>query len=189
MARKKVQPKVTPIVAKANTTRDQLMGLRAAEKALKSQINVIVETCDLDPETMAARINAAMDNKHGRTVGLLNLLAATAHWPADKGEAKSVPTNKLLISDKVDTLVLSMLREARGFHTFIAEDLTIMAGIEPNYEKYSELSQILLEDLGLDYIPQIIIDKETWLREETKAIDKATKDQAEMLEAIEKYKA
>ena len=64
-----------------------------------------------------------------------------------------------------------------------------MAGIEPNYEQYSELSQILLEDLGLDNVPKLTIDRETWLREETKAIDKATKDQAEMLEAIEKYKA
>ena len=189
MPRKKTQPIATSIVAKANTTRDQLIGLRAAEKALKAQIQTIVTTCDLDPETMAARINAAMDNKHGRTVGLVNLLAATAHWPADKGEAKSVPTNKLLISDKVDTLVLSMLREARGYHTFIAEDLTIMAGVEPNYERYSELATILLEDLNLESIPQVTIDRETWLREETKAIDKATKDQAEMLEAIEKYKA
>ena len=188
MARKSKQP-TTPIVAKTSTVRDQLAGLRQAEKALKAQINAIVTTCDLDPETMAARINAAIDNRHGRTVGLINLLCATAHWPADKGEAKSVPTNKLLISDKVDTLVLSMLREARGFHTFIAEDLTIMPGVEPDYEKYSELSQILLEDLGLETVPTITIDRETWLREEAKAIDKASKDQAEMLEAIEKYKA
>ena len=188
MARKPKQP-TTSIVAKTSTVRDQLAGLRQAEKALKAQINAIVTTCDLDPETMAARINAAIDNKHGRVIGLINLLSATAHWPADKGEAKSVPTNKLMIADKVDTLVLSMLREARGYHTFIAEDLTIMAGIEPNYEQYSELSQILLEDLGLDNVPKLTIDRETWLREETKAIDKATKDQAEMLEAIEKYKA
>ena len=186
MEREPKQP-TTPI--KTSAMRDQLMGLRAAERALKAQIQTIVTTCDLDPETMAARINAAMDNKHGRVIGLINLLAATAHWPVDKGEAKSVPTNKLLISDKVDTLVLSMIREARGFHTFIAEDLTIMDGIEPDYEKYSELAQILLEDLDIENVPQLTIDREIWLREETKAKDKATKDQAEMLEAIEKYKA
>ena len=189
MARKPKTPKATPVAAKPLSVRDQLNAMRTAEKALKSQIQAIVKTCDLDADTMASRINAAIDNKHGRVIGLINLLSATAHWPADKGEAKSVPTNKLLIADQVDTLVLSMLREARGYHTFIAEDLTIMAGIEPNYEQYSELSQILLEDLGLESVPQLTIDRDVWLREEAKAVDKATRDQAEMLEAIEKYKA
>ena len=170
--------------------REQLTALRAAEKALKAQINTIVTTCDLDPEPMAARIASAMENKHGRVIGLINLLTAVAYWPADKNEAKSAPANKLAITDKVDTLVLSMIKDVRGFHSFVTPELEIITGEEPDYDKYSELATILLEDLLPDQaIPTIAIDKAIWLAEESKAATKALQSQQDMLEAIEKYKA
>lgn len=129
--------------------RRELIGKQAGLiKALVKQINQITASLDLDDERMARRIDSAMKSEYGAINGLINLVASLAHWPADVGNGMDVPTNRTTLANAgFDLVLLEQIRQSRGYHTFISDELKIIDGVEPDYETYSQLCTIYLESI------------------------------------------
>lgn len=158
-------------------------------KALKTLVNGITDIVGLDEERIGKRIDSAMQSEYGRVNGMVNLVSALAHWPAEAGDGSAVSENRKLLESKLnlDLLTLADIRTFRGFHTFHTEDLETIDGQAPSYEDYEDYVAMFLEDL--DLTPQrITIDSATWERQEAKA-KRQTVEKIEALRlAVEKHK-
>ena len=167
----------------------QINANREAVTTLKKLIYNITDRLSLDDESMQRRVDAAVKSEYGPVNGLINLLAAIATWPADQGDGSSVAGNKKILEEefKLDLLLLDDIRIYRGYHTFIADDLTIIAGQEPSYEDYADYCTIFLEDLNIkSYKPTI--ERTKWQLLETKAKARVEKDIVERQEALAKHR-
>ena len=168
--------------------RRQLIGKQAGLiKALVKQINQITASLDLDDERMARRIDSAMKSEYGAINGLINLVASLAHWPADVGNGMDVPTNRTTLANAgFDLVLLEQIRQSRGYHTFISDELKIIDGVEPEYETYSQLCAIYLEAITNEEDDTLInitsIDQVKWDKREQIEIN-AAKLELELKEA------
>lgn len=179
-------------MAKLNTAkvRASIEAERSTIKGLRTLINSITELVGLDEERMSKRIDAALQSEYGRVNGLVNLLAAVVHWPAEAGDGPSVSENRKLIEERLglDLLLLADIRQLRGYHTFHTDDLTIIDGIEPSYDEYEAYVQVLLEDLKLQPQARIVIDPITWQKAEARAKVQAVESIAQLRDAVERHK-
>lgn len=156
---------------------------------LTSTIMQITELCNLDEEKMYRRILTAKKSEYGRINGLINLLAAVTNWPADAGDGASVAMNQQLIAKQgTDLDILEDIRSFRGYHTFVADDLSVINGVEPDYENYSDYCAVFLDSYGLTN-SRVAIDPTKWRLAEIRAKDKALKDLESMKQAIADHKA
>ena len=89
-------------------------------RELTSLVNKIADTCGLDEERIAKRIDVALQSEYGRINGLINLLSSLAKWPAEQGDGSSVATNRQLLRDelKLDLVLLEDINTFKGYHTF-----------------------------------------------------------------------
>ena len=178
-------------IAKVKATRAQEKEILAA---LKKKVNGIVDECGLDEEAMARRVQNAVQGKtakeYGRINGMINLLAAVCKWPAEQGDGASVSANQLAIESElnVDLMLLEDISTYKGYHSFCTEDLTIIDGVEPQYEQYSDHCSILLEDLGFDRAATEIVPSR-WASLESIAVKHAKEERVTLTEAAEKFKA
>lgn len=161
---------------------------RAAVSKLKSTINSIVNELALDEERMDKRVDSATRSEYGTINGLINLVASIANWPAEPGDGSQVSTNRRVLEDKfeLDLMLLEDIRNYRGYHSFVTDDLEIIDGTEPDYENYTDYCEIFLETLGVSS-NRPSIDAAKWNRAEDKAKAKALEDLASMKEELEKF--
>ena len=163
---------------------------RAAKKALTGLIKNIVTDLSLDEDRMAKRVDSAIKSEYGAINGLVNLVAAISNWPVENGDGSLVSTNRMILEDKfnLDLVMLDDIRRFRGFHSFVTDDIEIIAGTEPDYENYTDYCQIFLEELGVKS-NRPTINPDAWARAEAKATIKATADQAQMERELAVHKA
>jgi len=170
--------------------RKEIESNRAATAKIKSILKAIVSECDLDEGRMAKRIHSATRSEYGVTNGLINLLAAVANWPAEAGDGANVATNSLILEEKLglDLALLSDIRNYRGHHTFVTDELEIIAGQEPVYDQYSLYCNVLLADLGVES-SRPTISETKWQAAEKSAKDRASIELETMRAEIERHKA
>lgn len=163
---------------------------RNAVKALKDLIGRIVADFSLDEDRMAKRIDSASRSEYGAINGLVNLVASIANWPVEQGDGSMVSTNRQLLEIKfdLDLMLLDDIRTYRGFHSFVTDELVIIAGVEPQYENYTDYCEIFLEDLGVTS-NRPTIDADKWNRAEVKAKERAEIDLDTMRAELELHKA
>lgn len=163
---------------------------REALKALRGLIMEITEKLSLDEEKMEKRLDSAFNSEYGQINGTINLLCAIANWPADVGDGASVASNKKIIEEefKLDLMLLADIRESRGFHTFVTDDMQIMHGVEPKYQDYADDCEIFLQEQFDITAHKPTIDKTTWERAETRAKTNATEELERMKEQVERHK-
>lgn len=172
--------------------RKQLVAEKATLDTLTKLLYKIADLCGLDDEKMARRIDRAKQSEYGRIDGMVNLLSAVCHWPAEAGDGSAVSENKRLIEEKLNLnlMLLSDIRQFRGFTSFVSDDLQIIAGVEPQYEDYEDSVTILLEDMKLT--PQresFSINAGLWQRLEANAQTRATAEIEQLRAEIERTKA
>ena len=172
-------------LAQVKATRTQE---KAIIKAIKDKILEITDTCGLDDERMARRVQVALKAEYGRINGMINLLAAVAKWPAEQGDGASVSTNQLMLENdmKMDLMLLEDISSYKGYHTFHTDELEIIDGVEPQYEAYSDHCSLLLEDLGFERAAAEIVPSR-WMSLEKRAVGKAKDDVAELRAAVERH--
>ena len=172
--------------------RKQIKAENATMETLSAILYQICDICGLDDDKMSRRIHTAQKSDYGRIDGMVNLLASVAHWPAEPGDGSAVAENQRMIKEQLnlDLLLLDDIRRYRGYTSFASDDLTLITGVEPNYEEYEDSVTILLEDMNLT--PQrnsFSINPDMWHRLELKAQTRA-KDEIEQLRVeIERTKA
>lgn len=164
---------VTPI-SRVDIKRMSIADERETIAALKKKIYTITDLVGMDEEKINRRITAALRSEYGRVNGMVNLLAAIIKWPAEQGEGTLVNENKALIekSITIDAMLLEDITTFRGYHSFVTDDLSIVTGVQPNYEDYTDYVHILLTDMGL--VPgRVVIEPTSWEQQEEKAIKSA----------------
>ena len=152
----------------------------------------MTDTCGLDDEKIAKRIDVALSSEYGRINGLINLIGSLAKWPAEPGDGASVSTNRQLLREelKLDTILLEDIIAFRGYHTFHDDELNVIEGVEPSYEEYEDYCYLFLESMDLldEQAIRPTISRTTWERNEKRAIER-TKVQIDMLKAeVERHK-
>jgi hypothetical protein len=176
---------------------------QVAVTALTAKIKEIAKVLDLDEERVLKRIDNATSSEYGATNGLINLVASIANWPVEQGDGANVSTNRAILADKIglNLVLLAEIKSLRGYHTFISDDLTKIAGVEPDYEAYQQYCQIFLEDIladatkSIDNIDEVLeqitgkLTSEKWTKAEAKAIRSADLEYQERLADIELHKA
>lgn len=193
MATKKTtarKPRTPKTISRLDSKRATIQANRAAVKKLKDlAINIALEL-NLDEDRMAKRIDAAMRSEYGAINGLVNLTASIANWPAEPGDGNMVSANRAVLEDKfnLDLMLLEDIRTFKGYHTFVTDELVIMAGVEPMYEDYADYCQIFLEELGLE-ANRPTIEQSKWENREAKAKEQAKEDLLGMQDDLAKHKA
>ena len=164
---------------------------KVALQSLRKLIKDITEELSLDEERMARRLDAAFSSEYGPINGTVNLLTSIANWPAEAGDASMLSVNKQILEDKfkLDLLLLSDIRNNRGFHTFVTDDLEILTGEEPNYSDYSDDCEIFLDETFNVTVNRPTIDKTQWERLELRAQAKAELELERMKAQVERHKA
>lgn len=125
---------------------------RVQTKVLKDNIQKIVDLCKLDDQRMSFRIRSAESSEYGRVSGLTNLLAAIVCWPAEQGDGASVMQNQRVIESelKIDIYLMEDIKQAKGYHTWMNDELEVIDGKAPNTERYQMLVEILIEEIGIN---------------------------------------
>ena len=141
---------------------------------LKQNIQKIVDLVGLDPERMSFRIRSAESSEYGRVSGLTNLLAAVVCWPAEQGDGASVTTNQRKIESdlKTDIYLMEDIKDAKGYHTWLNDDLELIAGKAPNTDRYQMLVEILVEQIGINEAITSTFNEEETTELEEFGIDK-----------------
>lgn len=177
------------VTSRLDSKRAEIQSNREASKVLKTLLKNITSTLDLDEERMAKRIDSATRSEYGAINGLVNLVASVANWPVESGDGALVSTNRIILEDKfnLDLVMLDDIRQFRGFHSFVTDDIEIINGVEPDYENYTDYCEIFLDELGVKSTrPSICPSK--WKSAETRAIAKAKLDQTQMNEELAFHK-
>ena len=197
--------------------KEQLKLERKLEKVqtgvLKTNIEKIVDLVGLDSERMSFRIRSAEGSEYGRVSGLTNLLAAIVCWPAEQGDGASVTANQRKIENelKTDIYLMEDIKDAKGYHTWLNDELELIKGKAPNTQRYQMLVEILVEETGIndaitsafneDEIAQLEefgIDKlqvrhklndTDWNAREDRAITAANNELVSLKEASDEYEA
>lgn len=163
---------------------------REALKALRTLIMDITEELSLDEEKMERRLDSAFQSEYGPINGTINLLCSIANWPAEAGDGSAVSANKRILEEKfsLDLMMLADIRQARGFHTFVTDDLEILPGTPPIYQDYADDCEIFLEEQFNIQAHKPTIDKTTWERTEARAKAKAEEELERMKAEIERHR-
>ena len=145
---------------------------------LRALIAEVADAAGMDKANMDIKLKLVTSrSEYGKVPALINLLASTANWPLDKdankselGDAKEIVTG--MLPDMMDTL--EDVHQAKGYHTFVSDDHEIVDGIEPDYEEYGMLVQVIAEKLQLPVV-DLKLDETVWDKNEAKAEKKADK--------------
>jgi hypothetical protein len=179
-----------------NNRANRIKALRASRKTEKDAINKLTNKvlemsamCDLDEERTARRISSATKSEYGRIHGLVNLIGSISKWPCEPGNESQISENQLKLQQSgLDLMLLEDIAEIRGHHTFCDSDsLELIEAKEPDYELYSDLSELLLEELRIKAVAPRITD-ELWQRNEAKAKSRAIAELEELKIAVEAHK-
>ena len=165
---------------------------RKALTVLKGTIDKIVKTLDLDDERIIKRVDNALRSEYGAVNGVINLLASIANWPVEPNDGAQVATNRQILANKLnlDLMLLEEIRASRGYHTFVSDDMKIINGQAPDYETYSQLCQIFIEELlGEELAEKPAISQTKWEQLEQVAKDKAALDLEQRMAELEMHKA
>ncbi len=143
---------------------------------LKEIIMSATEIANMDQSKIAGRITAASSarNEYGRVSGLMNLLATIINWPSDsrKPDGLNETRQEILDSLGMDFTIFEDLKSAKGYHTFTTDEHSIEPGVEPAFEEYNMLVELLASELGLSVV-DVNLDEDKWHRDEVKAIESA----------------
>ena len=137
---------------------------------------------------MAKRIDSALRSEYGPINGLINLVSAIASWPAEPGDGAMVSQNRMILESKLnlDLLLLDDIKQFRGYHSFVNDELEIVQGTEPQFEDYTDYCSIFLEDLGAKSF-KATIEPATWQRRELVARQKAEVERQNMSDELTRY--
>jgi hypothetical protein len=130
-----------------------------------------------------------MSSEYGRVPGMLNLLASIVHWPTDDSVENLNDTRDAILTNLgMDETIFTDLRDVKGYHTFISDEHEMVAGIEPDYDEYTMLCNILANELNLSVVDMKLTEN-AWDKAESKALTKAEADIKHADEAITKHKS
>ena len=171
-----------------NSKREHIKANRETKDKLIKLINSITDELNLDEDRMAKRIDSALRSEYGPINGLINLVVAIAQWPAEPGDGAMVASNRLALESKfgLDLLLLDDIKQFRGFHSFVSNDLEVIEGQEPKFEDYTDYCHIFLEDLGA-VAYKATIEPNTWRRREVVAREKAELEKAKLSAELDRY--
>ncbi len=159
--------------------------------SLRMSINKVALIADLDEDKMAKRIAMAISprNEYGKVPGLMNLLATIVNWPTDDNNVDGLNEvrEEILSTLGVTATVFEDLREAKGYHTFVSDEHEIIDGVEPAFDEYTMLVQMLAAELGLAVV-DLKLDDSSWATAETVAIKKAGDSIARVRAELEEHK-
>jgi len=156
---------------------------------LKVLINKVADIAGMDTSRVAKRMEVATKSEYGKVPGLLNLLSAIVKYPTDNKSPGDLTATKeeIVALTGVDEVVFSDLREAKGYPTFLTDDHERMDGVEPDYEEYEMLCNLMANDLNIPVV-DIKLDQAKWDRAEAKAQAKVEKDLIAIEAQLEEYR-
>lgn len=150
---------------------------------VQSLIKEIGHVAGMDSEALGSRISMATSrSEYGKVPGLINLLSSVCNWPLDKdastsGMAEAKEAVAGVLPDLID--VLEDIKQAKGYHTFVSDEHELVDGIEPDFEEYTMLLNVVASNLQLPVL-DVKLSEAAWERAEDKAYTKAK----ESIEAI-----
>lgn len=169
----------------------------AVTKLLTARIKQLGKECDLDPERLDKSIASAISSEYGRTNALVNTLVSKVYFPADRGDYSNLAANQVLMTERFNFSLIEQIKNHRGYHSFCAEDGTVISGKMPNFEQYSLYVNALILDLAdeakinlpEDFDVKLLITEDQWKAREAQSLVIAKEEGAQIKAAIERSKA
>ena len=160
-------------------------------KAVQILILEVAETANMNVDEMKKRLQVATSRtEYGKVPSLFNLLANVANWPIDKdGSPAGIADAKLAIEALLVDIIepLEDLRQAKGYHTFVSDNYEIVEGIEPDFDEYEMLCQLIASSLRIPVV-DIKLSDSAWDKTEQKAEAKAIKDMEDIQAELEEHR-
>jgi len=166
---------------------------KADIKKLKELVKEVALVAELDLTKVTTRIKMARKSYLGEALALCQIIASIYNFPLNRGDnnytsipAKQADIEALLGDEVIEALI--DLSEAKGYNTFLTDEMEVMEAVEPDKFKLELLASILADELDL---PTIKVDPDMLnkfnklekkaksnIELELKALERAIKDTA-----------
>jgi len=157
---------------------------------LKAVVYHMASLAEMDTDKISRRIKAAISSEYGKVPGLINLIVAIAHWPSDSSSPNDLTEAQDLITAYlgVDLDLLTDIKQAKGFHSFLTDDHERKECQEPEYETYTMLLGILAKAMKKQpLLIDIKLNESDWNKAEDKAETRVDKEVVAIEEELKRY--
>ena len=160
---------------------------KADIKRLRELVKTVAEVAEIDSSRVATRIKMARKSYLGEALALCQIIASIYNYPLNRGDsdytsipAKQADIEAVLGSDAIEALI--DLSEAKGYNTFLTDEMVEMPAVTPDVEQLELLASVLADELE---VPTLAVDKEI-ITKYDKAEVKALANVKAELEALSK---
>jgi len=185
--------KVNKLEARKAAYKAEKADIKKLKQLVKEVASVADSVTELDPTRITTRIKMARKSYLGEALALCQIIASIYNFPLNRGDnnytsipAKQADIEALLGDEVIEALI--DLSEAKGYNTFLTDEMEVMEAVEPNKSKLELLASILADELDL---PTIKVDSDMLnkfnklekkaksnIELELKALEQAIKDTA-----------